>query len=286
MKLVHISDIHIDANPILGSDPVENFKRCLAHVEHKHRDADRVVITGDLTHYGDQASYERLAELLEASSLQGNLNPRLLIGNHDDRETFAQVLAPERDPNGFIQWSEDTGASRFIYLDSVRDGSHEGQLCDDRLTWLSAELSEAESAAKPVFLFMHHNPITVGVPNADLIGLREQDAFHDVLKRHDGTVRHIFFGHCHYSLSGTLTPGAASIGLSAPRSTNHPCWPEISGRRDRMGYSERLERNYNVALIEPSSVVVHTIDFHHEESVEWLEIDETGWIDEGIAATG
>lgn len=286
MKLVHISDIHIDANPILGSEPIGHFERCLAHVEAKHANADRVVITGDLTHYGDAASYERLAELLASSSLKGDRAPRLLIGNHDDREAYTSIFAPKRDGNGFIQWSEDTSAGRLVYLDTVRLGSHEGQLCNQRLAWLSQELSRAQTDDVPVYLFMHHNPVAVGVPNADRIGLRDRAAFYDVLRQHDGTVRHIFFGHCHYSLSGSITPGAAAIGVSAPRSTNHPCWPEIDGRRDRMGYSEQLERNYNVALIEPGQIVVHTMDFMREDAVEWLRIDETGWIDEGVAATG
>jgi hypothetical protein len=33
MKLVHISDIHINAEPILGHDSIANFKACLAYVE-------------------------------------------------------------------------------------------------------------------------------------------------------------------------------------------------------------------------------------------------------------
>ena len=33
MKLVHISDIHINPEPILGLDSIANFKKCLAYVE-------------------------------------------------------------------------------------------------------------------------------------------------------------------------------------------------------------------------------------------------------------
>ncbi|MFZ2100369.1 MAG: metallophosphoesterase, partial [Oricola sp.] len=52
MKIVHISDIHISPEPILDLDPVANFRACLAHVEQYQGDADRIVITGDLTHHG------------------------------------------------------------------------------------------------------------------------------------------------------------------------------------------------------------------------------------------
>lgn len=60
MKLVHISDIHINPEPILGFDPIRNFEACLAHVAEFHADAGRIVITGDLTHHGKAESYERL----------------------------------------------------------------------------------------------------------------------------------------------------------------------------------------------------------------------------------
>jgi hypothetical protein len=42
MKIVHISDIHINAEPILGLDPVESFRECQAHVEEYQTDADKV----------------------------------------------------------------------------------------------------------------------------------------------------------------------------------------------------------------------------------------------------
>ena len=39
MKLIHISDIHINPEPILGIDPVANFKAGLDHVAAYHSDA-------------------------------------------------------------------------------------------------------------------------------------------------------------------------------------------------------------------------------------------------------
>ena len=85
MKLIHISDIHINPEPILGIDPVANFRACLDHVAEFHADADRIVISGDLTHHGRRESYEQLRDMLAESPLQGDAAPRLLIGNHDDR---------------------------------------------------------------------------------------------------------------------------------------------------------------------------------------------------------
>lgn len=276
MKIVHISDIHLDAEPILDLDPVENFRLCLAHVEQYQGDADRIVITGDLTHHGRAESYETLKSMLAASPLTGDRSPRLLIGNHDDRETFAAAFPQAmRDANGFVQWTEDTSAGLFVYMDTVTAGTHSGSYCAKRRAWLEDVLKAAEAQNKPAWLFMHHNPTTVHVANADQINIREESELKEILARHRATVRHIFFGHCHFSLSGAV----AGIPFSAPRSTNHPCWPDFSGITDRMGYGD-LQPNYNVCFIDADSTVVHTIDFRDADKVKWDEETEEGWVAE------
>ena len=127
MKIIHISDIHIHAAPILGFDPIRNFSACLAHVAEFQADADRIVITGDLTHQGRAESYERLKSILNAFPLQGERRPRLLVGNHDNRETFAALFGEaRRDDNGFVQWVEETDAGLFVYLDTMEPGTHAG----------------------------------------------------------------------------------------------------------------------------------------------------------------
>jgi 3',5'-cyclic-AMP phosphodiesterase len=272
MKLVHISDIHINAGPILGLDPLANFEACLAHVEEFQADADRVVITGDLTHHGHEESYERLKARLAASPLKGARAPRLLIGNHDDRETFLRVFPEaQRDANGYVQWTEETPAGLFVYMDTMKPGTHAGHYEAERRDWLDGVLRQAEAARQPAWLFMHHNPIAVQVANADMIGIVQEAELRALLARHRGTVRHIFFGHCHYTLSGAVD----GIPFSAPRSTNHTCWPDFSGIASRMGYGE-LAPNYNVCFLGENGVVIHSIDFLDQHKVRWAETDETG----------
>lgn len=265
MKIVHISDIHIHPEPILGLDPVEHFRLCLAHVEQFQADADRVIITGDLTDDGRPESYARLQEMLTASTLTGAATPRLLIGNHDSRANFLAAYPDARtDAAGFVQWHEETPAGDFLYLDTVETGSHWGSYCAARRDWLTARLEDARARGVGAFLFMHHNPTAVHVANADRINIREEAELKAVLRAFPGTVRHIFFGHCHYTLSGT----AAGIPFSAPRSTNHACWPEFSGDPRRMGYGD-LQPNYNVCFIDGDDVVVHSIEFLLEDKVKW-----------------
>lgn len=270
MKLVHISDIHIHAAPILGSDPIDNFRRCLAHVEDHHADADAVVITGDLTHAGGVESYRLLRDILKGSSLK----PRLLIGNHDDRAAFLSVF-PETptDKAGYVQYSEDMPAGRFLYLDTVGP-THAGRYDAGRRAWLEGELSRARTDGVPVFLFMHHNPSPVGVRSADIIGMVEGPAFRAMVKENRDIIRHIFFGHCHYILAGSV----GGVPMSAPRSTNHPCVPEFRSRQ-AMGHGG-LPPTYDLCLIKDDYIAVHSIDFLAEEQFLWTPIPDDGWIDE------
>jgi 3',5'-cyclic AMP phosphodiesterase CpdA len=265
MKLVHLSDVHIHDQPIGGSDPVEQFRRCLGHVERRFSDADAIVLTGDLTHDGRTASYERLRELLAASPLKVHL----LLGNHDHRGRFrASFPDHPADENGFIQQVVDAGGYRLIMLDTCEGGTHVGRLCDKRQAWLSDRLRQARRDAMPVLLFMHHNPMPVGIWAADVLSLADGEALRGILREYRDVVRHIFFGHTHYSLSGALE----GIAFSAPRSTNHPLWPEL-GERRRFGYGP-IAPNYNLALVTDGTVVVHTIDFMLEDQIAWFDIPD------------
>lgn len=274
MKIVHISDIHIHHAPILGLDPMENFRQCLAHVERFQADADRIVITGDLTHQGGAQSYTSLRALLDDSPLQDVLSPRLLIGNHDNRENFLEAFPDAaRDGDGYVQWTEETPAGLFVYMDTVDQGFHHGRYDEPRRIWLTGVLERARKRQMPAYLFMHHNPTSVHVANADIIGIKEEGELKACLRQYRDTVRHIFFGHCHFTLSGTV----AGIPFSAPRSTNHTCWPDFSGNPLRMGYGE-LQPNYNVAFLDGDDVVVHSIDFLQEEKLLWEHTTPSGWI--------
>lgn len=265
MKLVHISDIHINAEPILGLDSIANFKKCLTYVEANDQDADKVVITGDLTHYGYEESYRQLVEILEASSLRDKLEPRLMIGNHDNRETFASVFtSTNRDGAGFIQWTEETPVGLFVYMDTVDAGRHGGLYCEKRMAWLKNVLDEARAKGQKAYLFMHHNPVRVHVANADVIGIANEKELQSLLKDYSDTVAHMFFGHCHYTLSGSVS----GVSYSAARSTNHTCWPDFSGQINRMGYGD-LAPNYNVCFLGEDNVVVHSIDFLDADKVKW-----------------
>ena len=76
-----------------------------------------MVITGDLTHWGQLGAYHALhaslAELKPAHTL--------ILGNHDNRELFRSVFKDAlTDENGFVQGVQDTEVGHFLFLNGTR----------------------------------------------------------------------------------------------------------------------------------------------------------------------
>ena len=74
---------------------------------------------------------------------------------------------------------------------------------------------------------MHHNPVPTGIGLIDEITLLDHERFGEVIKKHTQKIAHIFHGHCHLPLCGSLH----SVLFSAPRGTNHAGWPAYGAER-------------------------------------------------------
>lgn len=255
-RIIVFTDIHFSVEHLEREiNPVERLRSGLDHVSRHHRHASKVVITGDLTHKGDLASYRLLRETLDMYDLP----IRLMIGNHDNRENFLKVFPEtETDPSGFVQSVMDTATHRCLFLDTL-DGppydyplSHRGMLCDTRLAWLDRQLSSA--GEKPCIVFMHHHPHDVGFRAMDMIKLVNGEAFYDVLERH-ANVAHISCGHVHRTISGHHR----GIPFSVFKSTVGQM-PMIFESMDF--HAETNEpAAYGIIDLNPSGVTVHTEDF-------------------------
>jgi 3',5'-cyclic-AMP phosphodiesterase len=256
-KLIVFTDVHIvpAGQRIIGLDPVAKLAAGIAHVNQHHADADRVIITGDLTHFGDAESYQRLR--VELAHLMPPLS--LLIGNHDDRCAFAEAF-PEtpRDADGFVQSVLDVGAHRLVFLDSVKgkahpDGPyHAGILCQRRLDWLEAQLSAA--AGLRTWIFMHHPPHDSGFAGMDRIQLENGEAFYNVVRRH-AQVEHLFCGHVHRTISGSHR----GLPFSIFKSTCHQQPMTFDSLDTKIAIAEPAA--YGIVIATPHGLQVHTEDF-------------------------
>ena len=197
MKFVHLTDPHLlpEGDTLFGIDPAARLRAAVASINALVPDAAFVAITGDLTHRGDAASYDLLRDILSALAVPY----RLGIGNHDDREAFRAAFPEQATETGeYVQYAFDAEDARFLMLDTVSAGKAAGELCQARLDWLRAHLSGIAGAA---FVFLHHPPVNLGIPDLDDIGLRDSGNLSEIL-RESGAACHLFFGHVHRPASG------------------------------------------------------------------------------------
>ncbi len=158
MLIAQITDIHIGFDA--GNAEEENVRRLRAVVARLALGPNRpdlVLLSGDLTEFGDPASYARLVELLAPLDLP----MRVMTGNHDQRAPLLAAFPDTPTQGGFVQYVEDLGRLRLIALDTLEPGRHGGAFCEARARWLAETLAAAPDL--PTLIAMHHPPIVSGL---------------------------------------------------------------------------------------------------------------------------
>lgn len=256
MKIVHVTDIHLVPQPatLYGLDPCARFDAAIVSIHADHSDADLMVITGDLAHWGEVPAYQALRQRIHLLKVP----VVMMVGNHDDRASLRTVF-PEAmdDGNGFVQSSRIEGGHRLVFLDTKQEGSHAGAYCQTRLTWLAEELAQSN---EPILMFMHHPPILTGISSMDAITQQDADALWQVLQPHSHRIRHIFLGHVHRPISGNWH----GISFSLIPGLNHQVPLELSPHGEDIPGSHEPPA-YSVVSINADSVVVH-LNYFLEES--------------------
>ncbi len=257
MKLLQFTDIHLTApgKTIGGRDPLANLDKALDHAMRLHGDAEALFITGDLSDWGEKQDYEQLRSRLETVPVP----VELLIGNHDDRPTFLRVFPKLEGDGGFVHRSVPLSLGHAVLLDTWGPESHAGYFCARRAAWLSKQL---ETLPGPVWIFMHHNPVPVEVAPMDKIMLLDADLFAETIAPHTGKIRHVFHGHCHLPLSGSLL----GVPFSAPRGTNHAGWPDF--RATRLLSSSDLPESYAVIFATQTTTMTHMVEFGYTGEIK------------------
>lgn len=226
--LVHLSDTHFLSGgaPLHGDLPAEStLERALVQIELMGIRPSALVFTGDLTDLGETDAYARLRERVEPVAARLGAEIIWLMGNHDERAPMRSALLDEEPSDGPLDRVWDLGGLRFIGLDSSVPGYHHGELSDAQLDWLDSVLDVP--ARFGTVIGMHHPPVPAPQPLFDLLELREQRPFAEVLAGRD--VRAILAGHLHYALSSTFADVPVSVAAATcytmnlsnpPRATN------------------------------------------------------------------
>ena len=199
LKLIWLSDLHFVAEgDVLGHDPRVRVQAAIDFINRHHADSDLCVLSGDLVNRGTLEDYGALAERLSGL----NLPVLPMVGNHDDRQLLRAALSlPEDGMADFVQYAVQTAQGMIICLDTQKPGSDGGELCAERRAWLQDVLRT--HADTPAYLFMHHPPMALGLPMQDVDKLDDGEGVLDLICGH-ANVRHLFIGHVHRPITGTV----------------------------------------------------------------------------------
>jgi len=158
MLIAQITDCHVGffRSAVGGA----NTRRLLAVLERLCEGPNRpdlLLLSGDLTEFGDAASYARLSAMLADLPFPVHL----MVGNHDDRAALCAAFPGTQFEQGFVQYVLPLRGLRLIALDTLEPGRHGGAFCAARAKWLSDQLDV--DAETPVVIAMHHPPFVSGL---------------------------------------------------------------------------------------------------------------------------
>ena len=268
--LLHISDTHLRAADSRLFDIVDaaaRLAKALDVIDASGIRPDALVFTGDLADLGEPAAYAQLRGLVEPFAARTGARVLWVMGNHDDRTAFRRGLFPGADaalsPDAPVDRVDELNGLRVITLDSTVPGHHHGELSDDQLRWLRAEL--LTPAPLGTILAMHHPPVPSVLPLASSVELRDQWRLAGVLRGTD--VRAIIAGHLHYSTFATF----AGIPVSVASST---CYAQdltvpTGGTRPQDG-----AQAFNLIHVYDDTVVHSVVPIDVPHTLEHIDADE------------
>lgn len=197
-KLIWMSDLHFVAEGrVQGHDPRVRVDAAIAHIAAHHADAAGCIISGDLVDRGTAEDYAALAQRL--SDCPVPLYP--MVGNHDNRQLLRQHIAlPDDAMPAFVQYALPFADGLAVCLDTQKTGSDAGEVCAIRMAWLRGIL---DGHAGPVYLFMHHPPLALGLPMQDQDRMENGDMFLDAIAAYP-QIKMMFIGHVHRPITGTV----------------------------------------------------------------------------------
>lgn len=210
--LAQISDLHIKTQGKLSYRKVDTLgalRQVIARLNALLPRPDAVVITGDLVDFGHEEEYLTLKEALTHLELPY----WLMAGNHDDRQMMRKIFADQThlfQHHEFIQWEGECGPLRLLALDSTVPQQPQGELCEERLSWLADRLKE--QPLRPTIVMLHHPPFISGIDHMDRQRLRNPQPLAAVIEGHP-QVERVLCGHLHRSMQVRF---AGTLACSAP----------------------------------------------------------------------
>ena len=206
MLIAQITDCHIGFfRSKVGGANTRRLRAALDRLRDGPNRPNLLLLSGDLTEFGDAASYARLAAMLADLPFPVHL----MVGNHDDRDALQATFPDTPFDQGFVQYVLPLPGLRLIALDTLEPGRHGGAFCAERAQWLSDQLDA--DLVTPVVIAMHHPPIAVGLDwldgDADAAWIAR---FTKAIAGHP-QIRAILAGHLHRTIHASVVGVSLTI---------------------------------------------------------------------------
>lgn len=189
LRVLQLTDPHLmaDANgELLGVNTRDSLAAVIDEVLTAHGQPDLILATGDLAQDGSEEAYRVFGKSLQVFACDS----AWLAGNHDHAETFQKIAGEfQADRRRIVQ-----GGWQCILLDSSVPGKVYGELAQSELDYLDSALSECSDL--PTLVTLHHHPVDIGSDWMEGIGLRNREAFWQVVDRYP-QVKVVLWGHIH-----------------------------------------------------------------------------------------
>jgi 3',5'-cyclic AMP phosphodiesterase CpdA len=236
--ILHISDTHFVEDDALLHDKVDsdaNLARLFEGLRASSIRPDALVFTGDLADAGQPDAYARLRALVEPVCAEYGAELIWIMGNHDTRPEFRAGLLDLEATQEPVDRVFDVDGLRIIALDSTVPGHHHGELSDEQLAWLAAELETP--APHGTLIGLHHPPVPSPIGIVSLVELKGQDRLAEVVAGTD--VRGVLGGHLHYNTTSTFAGGIPVSVASATCYTQdlQVVYPAARGMDGAQGYN-------------------------------------------------
>lgn len=253
VHFAQLSDTHVvadDSDEVLYVDNNGQAAAAVAAIASESTPVSAVLATGDLTQWGTDAEYDKLAELLAPIEV-----PILPIpGNHDKRAGLRRCFpdhpwpSPTLSSEDHLSWVVEVEGVRIVGLDTTIPGDPGAAFDEEREEWLRNVLSASRPG--PTLLAMHHPPFVTGIDWMDASGFIGLDRFVAVIA--EASVDRIICGHLHRPMSSMVAGVSAEVGISTAVHVALDLTPQGPVRiiRDPIGY--------RIFRVDGDAIVGHT----------------------------
>lgn len=195
LRVLQITDPHLMADPagaLLGVNTRDSLDAVIAQAVRDHGDADLILATGDIAQDASEDAYRLFGEKLKVFPC----GSAWIAGNHDDSPLLNRIAAESNASARHLVM----GGWQILLLDSAVPGKVYGELPDSELAFLEKTLTNHPDL--PALITLHHHPVDIDTQWMAAIGLRNTDAFWQIVDRFP-QVKTVLWGHIHQEYDDT-----------------------------------------------------------------------------------